>query len=166
MIFVLLFLKHFQLIYFIWLPTDLEELSSNYSFDPLPSPHNNKLAVPQYGIAEIYCESPAGLPPPRSPWWEGPDGKIILSETSAFSQNPTSNTLMLYNVQSTQAGNYTCLSENLAGITRASLELVVTCKKSHFFFYKIEICNSQEGTFVQRVLAISFNLFLLKRRAG
>lgn len=93
--------------------------------------------MPENGFAEIYCESPAGLPTPRL-WWEGPDGKVILSETSAFSESP--NTLTLRNVNTTMTGNYTAVAENIANVTRASFQLIVT-RKTCLFSFSFVFCS-------------------------
>jgi len=122
--------------------SDLQQLSSNYSFDPLPLIPSYKLPVPTDGSVEIFCERPAGLPTPKV-WWEGPNGKVIpvyssqdQDETRRRNNKGTaftsadSGTLFLQNVKTDQTGNYTCVGENIDGFTRASFQLVVTSKNT------------------------------------
>ncbi|ODN06678.1 Tyrosine-protein kinase-like otk [Orchesella cincta] len=113
----------------------IEPLSITTSLDPAPLIPSHKLAVPEKGTVEIFCERPKGLPTPRV-WWEGPDGRVILetsssaqpsSSVSVFSSSRTRepNTLLVPNVRADQTGNYACVAENMEGTSRATVQLVV-----------------------------------------
>jgi hypothetical protein len=119
---------------------DLQQLSSNYSLDPQPLMPGYKLAVPENGMIEIFCERPVGLPTPRL-WWEGPNGKVISSTQGTSTSPGDSGTIILQNVKSDQAGNYTCVAENLENVTRASFQLVVLTSKPVSYFSSIPELN-------------------------
>ncbi len=123
--------------------TDIEPVSSSTSLDPAPLIPSHKLAVPEKGTMEIFCERPKGLPTPKV-WWEGPDGRVILETfspgtllthstsssymfSSAFVREP--NTLLVTNVRADETGNYACVAENIEGTSRANVQLVVVSSK-------------------------------------
>lgn len=117
--------------------TDIEPLNSATSLDPSPLIPSHKLAVPEKGTVEIFCELPKGLPTPNL-WWEGPDGRLIPETSSPQSLSSYTfssaklrqpNTLLVSNVRADQTGNYACVAENIAGKTRATVQLVVVTSK-------------------------------------
>lgn len=122
-----------------FLCTDLQPLSIA-SLDPTPLIPNHKLAVPEKGTVEIFCDRPKGLPVPKL-WWEGPEGKVILDTTSTSSTGASTsnmfpeartrepNTLVVPNVRGDKTGTFACVAENVAGISRMSFQLVVVASK-------------------------------------
>lgn len=65
-----------------------------------------------------------GIPDPRIRWFKGTKEIQPLS----YIQISPDGSLMIYDVQETDAGNYTCIAENEAGTVNETMFLNVGCK--------------------------------------
>ena len=64
--------------------------------------------------------------------WEDPFGQPLPEEGRV---KVTTETLSILNAQETDSGNYTCLAENIAGVKRASVSVIVSGKYFHSCWY-------------------------------
>lgn len=102
--------------------SDLKNLSSA-SFEPALL--NNLAVVAEDQELQVSCLKPDGLPIPKL-FWRGPQGHIISDSGPVRVQEDT--LIISKAKRSTHEGNYTCVAENLAGTTDASVEVIVSCK--------------------------------------
>ncbi|XP_063220526.1 inactive tyrosine-protein kinase 7-like [Bacillus rossius redtenbacheri] len=96
------------------------------SFEP-PFPAARTGAVPERAGFEVTCLPPAGEPPARA-WWLDPRGHVV-SDSGPVRVDET-RLLVEAARPDRDAGNYTCVAENLAGTKSASFRLVVTTPPS------------------------------------
>lgn len=101
------------------------------SFEP-PLPNQLAIVAEQQEL-QICCLEPPGLPAPKV-YWKHPTGHIISDSGLVRVQD---NTLIIGQARLNEdAGNYTCVAENLAGETEMMVQIIVSSK------YEIEIAIS------------------------
>lgn len=107
---------------FVLLTSDLQNLSVA-SFEPrLPE---QLAVVGEDQELQVSCLEPSGLPAPRV-YWKDPRGHIISDAGPVRVQD---NTLIVGKARINEdAGNYTCVAENLAGETEMEVQVVVSSK--------------------------------------
>lgn len=69
-----------------------------------------------------------GTPDPQIKWFKG---GVEVQPLSYIQMSPDGS-LLIYDVQETDAGNYTCVAENEAGTTNETMYLNVGCKFSDY----------------------------------
>ncbi|XP_054708800.1 inactive tyrosine-protein kinase 7-like [Uloborus diversus] len=88
-------------------------------------PHLNadqSVVVTVHESYDVTCLKPKGLPRPKM-WWEDPKGHVINDSGQIYVQDMR---LIFSEVQETDAGEYTCVAENIAGEHRKSFNLFVS----------------------------------------
>ena len=87
---------------------------------------------------QVSCLVPSGLPSPRV-YWKDPRGHIISDSGPVRVQD---NTLIIGKARLAEdGGNYTCVAENLAGVTEMTVQVVVS---SEYFLF----CRKVECSFI------------------
>lgn len=104
---------------FFYMFAVLEDFSES-SMEP-PLPLERLVVVPRGGQVEILCVVPKGLPKPRS-WWEDP-GEHTIGDTGRL--RVADMRLLLDSARKGDAGNYTCVAQNLAATHRTQVQVFV-----------------------------------------
>ncbi|CAB3378154.1 Hypothetical predicted protein [Cloeon dipterum] len=98
----------------------LESLNDTASLEPLQP--NLPAVVAEKSEFEVTCLPPKGVPKPRV-WWKAPNDHVI-SDSGPVRVDETR--LIIDSARLEHAGNYTCVAENLAGISSLSLPIYVS----------------------------------------
>ncbi|KAG0410339.1 hypothetical protein HPB47_012539 [Ixodes persulcatus] len=95
------------------------------SIEPPLSP-DRQVVVPKNGQLELLCVVPPGTPRPRA-WWEDPGGHTI-GDTGRL--RVADMRLLLDAARKGDAGNYSCVVQNLAGTRRTQVHVFVAVPPS------------------------------------
>lgn len=95
------------------------------SIEPPLSP-DRQVVVPKNGQLELLCVVPPGTPRPRA-WWEDPGGHTI-GDTGRL--RVADMRLLLDAARKSDAGNYSCVVQNLAGTRRTQVHVFVAVPPS------------------------------------
>ncbi|KAH9375066.1 hypothetical protein HPB48_015900 [Haemaphysalis longicornis] len=95
------------------------------SIEP-PLPEDRTVVVPKGGQLELLCVVPKGQPRPRS-WWEDPSGHTVGDSGRV---RVSGDRLLLDMAKKGDAGNYTCVAQNMAHTRRTSVTLFVAVAPS------------------------------------
>lgn len=95
------------------------------SFEPAPS--DGTLITPEKKPFEVACIPPDGYPEPRV-WWQDPSGRN-LTYTGLTRVDGYLLILEAPRVDS-DTGNYACFAENLAGVKKFTIRLIISGKRA------------------------------------
>ena len=74
---------------------------------------------------QVSCLTPGGLPAPKL-YWRDPQGRIVSDSGPVRVQDET--LIVAKARRDADAGNYTCVAENMAGVTEMGVRVAVSCK--------------------------------------
>ncbi|GLV45808.1 off-track [Carabus blaptoides fortunei] len=100
----------------------LENLSINHFEPPLPA--NQTIIAPEGSLFQQTCLPPYSLPSARQ-WWLNSGGHTI---SDSGTTRVDDGRLIIDKVESTDAGKYTCVAENMASKSETAVTLIVTTK--------------------------------------
>nr|XP_022915980.1 tyrosine-protein kinase-like otk isoform X2 [Onthophagus taurus] len=107
------------------------ELHIAYIHDFVPSyfePTLNEDAtyiVPEGSEFQLTCLEPKSMPPAKK-WWQSPAGHTVSDKGQVKVDDD--GRLIIEKVELSNAGNYTCVAENIADIVQQSINLIITTK--------------------------------------
>ncbi|XP_067131155.1 inactive tyrosine-protein kinase 7-like [Centruroides vittatus] len=102
----------------------LEAINEN-NFEPRPTIDMMMIAPKNYQF-EVMCLPPLARPNPKV-WWKDPSGRVVSDSGKVRVDDLR---LIIDAVNENDAGNYTCIAENAAGMTENSIQLFITVPPS------------------------------------